>query len=482
MNFMSFSLRYAKSMSKSERPAFRPRGPSELQMLNTLCELRQDLLKFSTRMAREYGDIVSFRLGLKRIFILSHPEHIRYVLIVNPSNYCKGLGLNEARPLFGNGLLTSEGKIWHKNRRLLQPAFEKERLQQYSEVMTESALSMVKQWRMFANANSWVDVTQEVPLVTLEIVGKALLGFDLHNDAPQVVKDLQTVSSWTMGRVKTLIPFLHRLPNRDTDCALKRLELLVDQIWQHHTSLKSHASDNLLSPLVQEFGPNPNARSRIQIRDEIITFLLVGYETTSNLICWACDLIARHSSISNLLEIELDQVLQGRSPRVVDLPLLKEMHMVLEESLRLYPSVWMLPRRSVATDYIAGCKIPAGSEVLLNLFSMHRHVQFWNDPEVFNPHRFASCGTQKAQAYLPFGSGERGCIGSRFGMMEATVILATILQAYHLETNRDIAIEPQAGLTLHSRGSIWIKLVTRSSRAFTQVAPESYSVPMPRIS
>lgn len=436
-----------------------PPGPRHWQMLSTFFELRRDLLKFSTRMFREYGDFVRFRIGPKQLFLLSHPRHVRYVLCDNSCNYRKGLGLTEARLLFGEGLLTSEGRAWNESRTLFQAAFSADCLERYSQIMAASALDMVQRWRQHTEKDVWIDVAHEATLLTLEILGRTLFGTDLRERAAEIAADLRMVTDSVMARMRAFVPTPRNfcMPGEGrARGALKRLEALVDEMWREQARLGQGTRDNLLTLFAGKFGWNLTSQKHTQLRDEILTFLLVGHETTSALITWVCNLVAWHPEIRRALETELDEVLQGRAAGLSDVPLLVKMRMVLQESLRLYPSVWMIPRKAIQSDCVGGFTIPPGSEVLLNIYCMQRHPQFWDKPDQFDPQRFALHGSQQEvqMAYLPFGSGARACIGSRFALLEATMVLSTIFQFYQLNTEVGPRAELEAALTLRPKGSL----------------------------
>ena len=436
-------------------------GPRGHRLVGSLLEVRRDRVSFVTHATREYGDLICFRMGPKRLYLVNHPDHARHVLCDNVANYRKGLGLNEARPLLGEGLLTIDGELWTGQRRLLQAAFNNKRMDEFSELMVTAARSTAERWQEHARPGQVLDIAQEMVGLTIKILGLTLFRIDLSERAEDISRDLTVLTRWAMTRMTSLWKMPLRVPtpaNRRARAALSRLESLVEQMMQQH----QQGSDGLLSLLA-----DPNAETgteRKKLRDEVMTLLLAGHETTAATLAWTWYLIAQHPEVERQLHDEVDQVLGGRRPTLSDLPRLVYTKMIVSETLRLYPPVWLLPRKAINADRLGPHSIPANSDVLVSVYTIHRHSRFWNDAERFDPQRFASDnGSERDScAYLPFGAGPRTCLGSRFGLMEVMLIVATMAQQFRLRLAGNQEVEPEASLTLHPRRGLPMSLQRRS--------------------
>ncbi len=435
-------------------------GPRGRRLLGSLLEVRRDRLSFVMRSVADFGDIVGFHMGPKRLYLLNHPDHFRHVLCDNPQNYVKGIGLVEAKPLLGEGLLTADGSSAADQRRRLGPVFHGDRLKQFSREMTRAAESMLERWRRIG-AGHRIDVAHEMVVMTLDVLGSTLLGTDLAGRADQVTADLTVVTRWAMDRMTAMVPLPPVLPtpsNLRARRSIRRLQALAQEMIDARKGGPRGDDDQLLVPLLA--AESGLAASRI--RQEILTFLLAGHETTAAALAWTWHLLSLHPEHERRLHEEVDEVLAGRQPTVDDLPRLTYTRAIFEEVLRLYPPVWLIPRRTVHDDEIDGYRIPARSDVLLSVYSMHRHPEYWPDPETFDPERFAApAGKRPSSAYLPFGAGSRTCLGSRFGAMEAVLVLAAVARKYRLERVAGQRVEAEASLTLRPRKGIEMRLVAR---------------------
>jgi cytochrome P450 len=431
-------------------------------LIGSLLEVRRNRLSFVLRELREHGDAVAFRMGPKRLYLLCHPNHFRHVLSDHPERYAKGIGLAEARPLLGDGLLTSNGELAAAQRQRLQGAFHAERLREIGGQMERALTSMLERWRQAVGRTGTLDIASEMQELTLDVLGSTLLGIDLRGRAGAVAADFAVVTRWAMRRMTALVKLPLAVPtpaNLRARAALRRLDQLADEIVRQRRAGGDSAHD-LVSSLLAAKGGRLSSK---QVRDEILTFLLAGHETTATTLAWTCHLLALHPLVEQRLHGELDRVLGGRFPAPEDLPRLSWTKAVIEEAIRLYPPVWMIPRRALVDDCIAGHNIPAGSDVLLSVYTLHRHPSFWEAADRFIPERFLreAASQPAAGAYLPFGTGPRACLGSRFGMMEATLALAAVGQRYHLEPDPGHRPEPEGSLTLRPRRGLLLRLRER---------------------
>ncbi len=447
----------------------RPPGPRGHKLIGCLLDVRQDRLKFVEKATREFGDLVCFMMGPKRLYLLSHPDHIKHVLCNRPENFHKGLGLEEAKPLLGQGLLTSEGDLWARQRRQLQTIFRGTQMDGYGGVMIDVIPALLARWRELEDLGRPVEVHQEMARFTLTILGKTMFGADLEKVADEVAADLGLITSWAMTRMTAFIKIPWRLPtprNWRAQRALRRLNRVVDDLLAGR--LSTEQGGEWFTHLKSRSDASGDAKAGDQqIRDEVMTLLLAGYETTAATLTWTFYLLSQHAEVERRLHQEIDSVIGDRCPGIEDLPRLVYTRMIIEEVLRLYPPVWLIPRRALAEDCIGGYTIPAGSDVLLSIYSMHRHPEFWSNPDQFDPNRFST--DQKAQqvpqSYMPFGAGPRVCLGSRFGMMEAILVLTMITQKYRLELSYNRRIEPVTTLTLQIRDGLTMRLRRRESKS-----------------
>lgn len=430
-------------------------GPRGRRLLGSLLEVRRDRLSFVTHATQKYGDLICFRMGPKRLYLLNHPDYARHVLCDNETNYRKGLGLIEAKPLLGEGLLTSDGEIWASQRRLLQAAFHNKRMEDFSNSMVDAAQATLERWQERASNEQVVDVAQEMVRLTMSIVGSTLFRIDLSEAVADVSRDLTLLTRWAMSRMTSIwkLPMYVPTPkNRRAVAALRRLESFVEKMIRQH----AHPGNESLLSLMAAEGSDK------KMRDEVMTLLLAGHETTAATLTWVWYLLSQHPEVERRLHAEVDEVLAGRRATLSDVPRLVYTKMIVSETLRLYPPVWLLPRKTKNPDCLDQHIIPANSDVLICVYTIHRHPRFWDQPGRFDPERFApdKGPGRDSGAYLPFGAGPRTCLGSRFGLMEAVLMVAMIAQRFSLRL-ADQKVEPEASLTLHPRHGLSMTLHRR---------------------
>jgi cytochrome P450 len=397
--------------------------------------------------------------------VFFHPDDIEYILRRNNTNYHKGIAHQRFKSLLGEGLLTSEGKFWLKQRRLAQPAFHRQRIAGFATTMTNAAASMLEHWQSYAANGQAFDISAEMTRLTLQIVGQTLFRTDISGDEAKVVRDaLYVALDYLSYRVAhfTLEPmeYIPTRRNRQYWRARRILDKVVYDIIAERRQSEEDTGDLLSMLLLARDEETGEGMSDKQLHDEVMTLVLAGHETTANTLTWTWYLLAQHADVERKLHDELASVLGGRVPVVEDLQRLPYTKMVIEESLRLYPPAWGMSRHAVADDEIRGYRVPAGSEVAVVQYVTHRHPEFWDNPEAFDPDRFTperSAGRPNF-AYFPFGGGPRLCIGNTFALMEAQLILAMIAQTYRLRLVPDQTIEPEPIITLRPRRGISMTL------------------------
>jgi cytochrome P450 len=412
------------------------------------------------RAAASYGDAVRIVVGPKTLYIFNHPDSAKYVLADNSSNYHKGIGLVQARRTLGDGLLTSDGELWRKQRKVMQPAFQPTRIASQARVVGEEAAALVDRLRRHTGGVP-VDVVHELTGFSLGVLGRALLdadlsGFETIGEAFQSVQDQAMTDMLTLGAMPVWSPLPRQSRFRR---AHRYLQGAVDQLVEERSRsvLSGRADDDALSKLIGSVAHEPDAAiGRKRLRDELVTLLLAGHDTTASTLGWTCHLVSHHPEVAARLNAEAVEVLGDRLPTYDDLRRLRYTTAVVEEVMRLYPPVWILPRRAQQDDIVAGFHVPAGSEVLICPYTMHRHPAFWDHPLVFDPDRFATSNATRRPryAYLPFGGGPRFCIGSSLGTMEAVFALALISRELRLVAVPDHPVVAEAMLSLRIRGGL----------------------------
>jgi cytochrome P450 len=424
-------------------------------LLGSASPMHRDPLGFLLE-TRRYGEVVGMRFVFSPAYLIYHPEDVKHVLQENHFNYNKDLfTYHVLNPVVGSGLLTNDGDSWLHQRRLMQPAFHRKRLATYATLMEEATESMLAGWQVHENAAEPLDIAEEMMHLTLRIVGQALFSLDLSQETSTVGQAVTTLVKLLGDYVYAPFPPIS-VPtsrNRHMQAAIHELNTVVSTVIRERHELDTDTGD-LLSMLLaardEETGEGMNDQ---QARDEVMTLLLAGHETTANTLIWTWYLLSQHPEVENRLHSELATVLGGNTPTVEQLPDLTYTWMVLQEALRLYPPAWILSRKALADDELGGYHIPQGSMVILSPYATHRHPDFWEQPEVFDPERFTPerVAARPHYAHFPFGGGPRLCIGSNFALMEAQLILATVSQRYQLRLMPDHPVVPEAKITLRPR-------------------------------
>jgi len=447
----------------------RPPGPAGIPLLGSLLETRRDPLHFVLSMARTYGDIAYFSIGPQTGYHLNHPDYIQYVLQSNYTNYNKvNYNFKILKVGLGEGLLTSSGEQWLQQRRLIQPAFHRERIARFGSITIEATCEMLEQWRLSAKHDRVLDIADEMIRLTLRIVGESLFSVDLDANIDTIATTFARVNEDIADRFRTVLvpPFWIPTPR---NLAFKRNRSKLDRVVYEiitHRQENGGPKDDLLGMLLEARDERSGEGMTVrQVRDQVMTLMLAGHETTAALLTWTWYLLATQPAIAQNLTRELGEVLNGRLPKVDDLPALEYTKMVLK-SMRLYPPVWFFNRTAIEDDEIGGYSIPAGSIVTISPYTMHRHPEFWQNPEDADPERFAherATGRHR-YAYIPFGGGPRYCIGSTFAMMEAQLILATVVQQYRLVLAPGQPVEPEPLLTLRPSYGLKMRLHPKLKR------------------
>ncbi len=422
--------------------------------------MQQNPLDYFTAMAQKYGDVSGMRIGKFRSLFINHPDLIEDVLVNNARLYYKGRILRANKYLFGEGLLTSEGDFWLRQRRLAQPAFHRARVNAYAATMAEYAEQLIATWR---NGEAR-DIHEEMMQLALRIVSKTLFDADVTRDAKEIGETLDVLLQIAANFGRTiLVPLWVPSPrNIRAKLGIKRLEKVIYRIIAERRANGRDTGD-LLSILLHaqdEDGSHMNDR---QLRDETITLFLAGHETTANTLAWTWWLLAQNPAVEKKFHEELDGALGGRVPEVDDLPKLAFLNNVLTESLRLYPTAWGMARLAAEEHEIAGYPVRPGYGVAFAQWVIHRDARWFDAPLEFRPERWDNGLAKQLPrfAYFPFGGGPRQCIGNTFALMEASVVLATIGQKFRFQLIPNHKVTPLASITLRPKNGIQVRLETR---------------------
>ena len=432
-----------------------PPGPKGNLVLGCLREYRDDLLSFTTRCAREYGDFVPVRVVTRRGFLISSPDLVAEVLTTKNEDFRKVFMLRNNRLFLGDGLLTSEREGWRRRRRLIQPLFHASRMGSYAEVMVQEAHRTAEDWV----TGGVRDIQQEMMNLTLRSVVRCLFATD-DVDVDRVAGDLDVVQRRMHERVRSLVPLPDTAPT-PRNIALRLAIRDLDQLIGGFISARrGGGGGDVLSSLIN-LGEDGNRLTDRELRDEAMTMLFAGHETTALTLSWAWYLLSEHPEEARRLHRELDRVLGGRTPGLDDLPELGMVEQVVKEAMRLYPPIYAFGRDAVRDTMIGGHRIPAGASAMISPWVIHRDARLYRDPDEFRPARWSEEFERALPrfAFLPFGGGARMCVGKSFAMAEAVLVLATLAQRYRLQLVPGHPVELWPTFSLRSRHGMVMAVV-----------------------
>jgi cytochrome P450 len=441
-------------------------GPRSLNPFKSVLAFRRDPLQFLTELQKNYGNIVQFRLVVWTTMFISHPDYIKHVLQDNHRNYDKDVLIFQiVRPLVGNGLITAVGgDDWLRKRRLVQPAFHRQRIAALGTLMIDAIQVMVQHWETYARQRQVFDLAEEMINLTLQIASKSLFNVDVSSKYNSFRQAFSQTNAFLIDYFSMPFPplFVRTPRNRRFWSAIETMETLAYEIIRNRRQQQEDVGD-LLSMLLNAVDENGQGMDDKQLRDEVMTLLLAGHETLASTLMWTWYLLTQHPEAQEHLYAELDQILAGRTPTMEDLPQLNYTRMVLEETMRLYPAAWQLMRRAIRDDEIDGYHIPANSSILWSPYVAHRHPDFWEKPEQFYPEHFSlECSAKRPRhAYMPFSSGPRTCVGNTFAMTEMQLVLATIAQQYRVSLALGHHVEVEPLLSLRPKNGVLVSIERR---------------------
>lgn len=444
-------------------------GPRGMPLVGSLFAYARDPLGFLSATATVYGAISQFKVGPAHVYVLNHPDYIYEVLVAQRDRFVKErTDIKILARFLGRGLLTSEDPFHKRQRKLVQPAFHIHRIQSYAQTMVHHTDSMMQEWRSGETRRIDYDMTK----LTLRIVAKTLFNVDVGTTSDGVVERVNAALTELLDiaiqQIKRGIAVPEWLPlaiNTRHQRAKAVLDALVLEIIRERRASREDRGDLLSMLLLAQDDADGTGMTDEHVRDEVMTLFLAGHETTANALTWTWYVLSQHPDVATSLVAELDRVLGGRLPTCADLPSLAYAAMVIKESMRLYPPAWSLNGRQALNDIIIdGYRIAQGSTVIISPYVMHRNPQYFPNPERFDPDRFLpEHEEQRAKfAYLPFGGGERVCIGNSFAMMEACLILATIAQQYRVQLDPKQIVEPEPLITLRPKHGMRMHVYQRT--------------------
>jgi cytochrome P450 len=441
-------------------------GPKGNILFGHAGDYSKDALKFEREMFERYGDVVAIRFANMKVFMMRHPDHVHQVLVSEASKFHKSPVYRMVLGRFlGEGLLTSEGSFWRRQRSMTQPAFHTKRIGSYGDVMVEYTDRLMDEYQPGAVRN----INQDMMRLTLNIVSKTLFDAEMDANAGRVNEALTAVlhaSNETMNS-GFIIPQWVPIPrNRRMAKAVRELDAIINEIITERRKSNDDKGD-LLSMLLQTEDADGERMTDKQVRDEAVTIFLAGHETTANALTWAWYLLSQHPEIEAKLHEEIDNVLAGRTPTLTDLRQLEYTEMVLKEAMRLYPPVPSIGRQAIEDVEIGDVHVEKDRIIMISPMVLHNDPRWWDNPNEFRPERFAK-GSEEPRhkhAYLPFGGGPRVCIGNNFAIMEGVLVLAAMAQRYQMRFVADNPVIPNAAITLRPTHAMHMRLEARQPKA-----------------
>ncbi|WP_242346466.1 cytochrome P450 [Anaeromyxobacter terrae] len=432
-------------------------GPRTFSPGGSYRPFARDPLGFLTGLRRTYGTVARFRVGPRRVYLLSDPELVREVLVVHAARVRKDRGLEAARTVLGDGLLTSSGETWRRHRRLVQPAFHPDRIAAYAPVMAARAAARVERWR----DGQRLDAAAEMAALALEIVAAALFGAEVGREVDRIAATVgEAVDAFRISRIP-LAPLLDRLPVASTRRVRRAREALDRTVLGFVAARRARPGDDLVSALIgardAEGGLGLTDR---EVRDEAMTLFLAGHETTANALAWTIDLVGRHPEVEARLRDEVARATRGRPPSAKDVPCLEYVRRVLTEAMRLYPPAWTVARRAVEDLELPGVTIRRGETAVMSQWVIHRDPVLYPEPERFDPDRWLPERHARLPrlAYFPFGAGPRICVGEGFAWTEAVLALAAIVRRVRLVPLSPTPPVPVPRITLRPGGGVPVRV------------------------
>lgn len=434
--------------------------------LGNMLQLRNERIHFFVEQQKKLGDIFQIKVPTRKVIVVSNPEWIKYVLVDNNKNYGKSFAYDSIKLFLGNGLLTSEGEFWKRQRRLAQPAFHKEKLNLMFRNMVEQTNKSIQSLEKLSDTNELVDLSAELYKLTLDIVNSTLFYNEVDNTTNRIYKLVSKGNEFITKRIDSPLQLPEWIP---TPNRIKEKEILkaMDDVFFSVINARREKNvqhEDLLSMLMdardEETG---EAMSNRQLRDEILTIFVAGHETTQIALSWTFYLLTQNPDKLKILTDEIDSKLKGATPTPESIRGLHYLKQVIDESMRCFPPAWIMGRKTIEADVIDGYEIPADTNVIMPIYVVHHDERVWENPYAFQPERFAMENVKEKHkySYFPFGGGPRLCIGNNFAIQEMQVCLAMFLQKFRIEVDENFVPELDPLVTLRPKHPIYAKIYKR---------------------
>lgn len=445
-------------------------GPKGHKLIGVLPEIRADRIQFLVDAQRNFGDVIRVDFGVGIGIAIFHPDGVKRVMQDNQKNYTKETpAFVSMKPIVGNGLFSSNGDFWLRQRRLMQPTFHREKINTLCDMIAQQTGVFLDNLESPVKNQQAVNISHEMMVLTLGITTQALFDLQLEDVDGNLGEMMLTLMGDTIFRFE--FPFyppvwFPTIRNQQLKTAIKHLDKIVYGIFDErrkYTGPKNNLLDMMMAAQLEESevtGGEPRMMTDKQLRDEVVTLMLAGHETTTVNMCWTLYLLSQHPEVEARLRREVDEVLDGRAPTLEDLPKLEYTRMVRDESMRLYPPAWLTERHTVADDEISGYHIPAGSRLALTQYVTHRHPDFWENPDTFEPERFSTERSKDRHefAFFPFAGGGRQCLGKNLALLETQIILAMLIQRYHFEVEPGTKVIREPQLAMRIKDGLFMRL------------------------
>ena len=456
-----------------------PPGPRGYPVIGNLPQMLRNPLQFLTNVTEEYGTVVKLgAMGPQKLYLVSDPNHVRYILQENSHNYIKGKNFQIIKQIIGEGLAVKEGSAWKRERRLMQPSFHRQQVGALVTLMNQTTAQMLQDWGNVESGEP-LDIFSQMMNLTQTILLKSLLSID----SPEQIAEMNQIWNTAYEYLSSQLWAVFKLPlwiptpkNRRFLKAMSKLDKIVYGIIQQRRASDNSPGD-LLAMLMDAYdSESGSGLTDEQLRDEVMTIFTGGFETSAAVLAWTWYLLDRHPEVERKLYSEIEEVLGDGTPTLEDLPQLKYGKMVLSESMRLYPGAWVFTRTNLQADQIGDYHIPANSLIMISPYVTHRLEEHWLNPEKFNPERFTKekVAARPRYTYYPFGGGQRQCIGEVFAMTEMQLVLAMVAQKYRLNSVPEHPVEAEPMFTLRPRHGIQMTLKPRSSE--DRVSPRQKAI------
>ena len=441
----------------------RPFCDSPYSSLSLAREARRRPLELFVELCRDGGDVVRFQVGRRTVLMVNAAEHVKHILQDNCANYHKSQFYEPLRPILGDGIFTAEGDAWLRQRRTGVQAMQGMQLRKMGREMTDAIGDMLTRWSHLSRSGAAFDIAPEMMRLTLDILLRSLFSIRLEDQHDSIREALTVALQHAERRIWSVLPPPSWLPtpgNMAQRRAIAVLDAFVDHIIEDRRACPGRGGDFLATLLRSDFGIADESRQRKLLRDEILSMILAGHETTANALCWTWHLLSRHPQVERELREEVADVLEGRVPTIEDVAKLPRLRMAFQESMRLYPPVWTISRVACADDVLGTVPVPRGTTVMLCTYAVHHREDYWPNPEGFDPTRFTS-GAEAARprfAYFPFSAGPRNCLGRHFAMIEAALAIAMVMQRFRLDLVPGHPVVPEPMITLRPRHGLRMRI------------------------